>query len=349
MKKVYVFSILTILFVACAAEKQQDISGRIDEYLTELEQTQGFSGAVLIAQAGDVLVSNGYGMADRNSQTPNTAQTRYRIHWVTMPFTALAVMQLQADGKLNVGDEICQYIPECPDYWQGITLHHLLTHTSGVSDWIQPWESEADMPMTGLERVALIKQKGPYADPGEQFRYSENGYIILGCIIEQVSGQAYDEFLKEHIFKPLGMENTGYEGNQVAVGHKTTGQEAPAPDLLFRYSASGLYASVEDLYLWDQALYTEKLLPQEHLKMMFTGYARTPSMDFEDADYGYGWFIGKTLGRRVILHGGGMSGYTSMILRFPDERVTIIVLRNYGIPVYDRLEIELAKIVFGES
>jgi CubicO group peptidase (beta-lactamase class C family) len=345
----HLLPILIALLTACAVGKPKNFAGQVDAYLAELELNQGFSGAVLIARDGEVLLSKGYGMADHESQTPNTSQTSYRIHWITMPFTSIAVMQLQAEGKLNVGDPICHYIPECPDYWRGITLHHLLTHTSGVSDWIQPWDREADKPNTGLERVEQIKHKAPYFEPGEQFRYSENGYIILGAIIEQVSRQPYDEFLREHIFDPLGMGYSGYKGGDVARGYKETGVKAPIPDLLFRYSASGLYSSTEDLYLFDQALYGEQLLPGEYLDMMFTGYAETPSTDFEGANYGYGWFIGKILNRRVIFHGGWMSGYTSMILRFPDEHATIIVLRNTEIPLYDRLEIEMARILFGED
>lgn len=346
--KTVLLIIMLLALTACAVEKPPDIAG-IDAYLSELKQNQEFKGAVLIAKDGDVLLSKGYGMADRESQIPNTPQTRYRIHWLTMPFTAMAIMQLQADGKLDVQDAICQYIPECPDYWQDIMLHHLLTHTSGVSDTIQPWESEADKPTTGLERVEFIKQKAPYFQPGEQLRYCENGYVILGAIIESVSGQAYDDYLKANIFEPLGMENSGYEGNDIAVGFIPTGDEAPISDVLFRYAASGLYSTVEDLYLWDQALYGEALLAQEYLDMMFMGYAETPSVDFKGADYGYGWFIDDLLDRPVIFHGGVMSGYTSTIIRFPDEHVTIIILRNYELLIYDGLEIEIAKIVFGEN
>jgi CubicO group peptidase (beta-lactamase class C family) len=347
MKPYLVVLISMTLLTACASATPQDAIAEVDAYLRELEQNQGFSGSVLIARDGDVLISKGYGMADREQQIPNTPETRYRISLLTMPFTALAVMQLQAEGKLDVQDEICRYIPNCPDYWQEITLHHLLTHTSGVSDWVQPWESEAEKPTTGLERVELIQGKRPYFKPGEELRYCENGYIILGAIIENVSGQTYEEYLSTSIFKPTGMENSGYGGNGIAVGHKPTGAQAPIPDMLFRYSASGLYSTVEDLYLWDQALHGEELLPQEYLDMMFTGYAKTPSADFKGADYGYGWFIGKTLDRQVLLHGGAMSGYSSGIMRFPGEDVTIIVLRNYEIQIYDRLEIELAKMIFG--
>jgi CubicO group peptidase (beta-lactamase class C family) len=199
-----------------------------------------------------------------------------------------------------------------------------------------------------MERVELIKHEPPYFKPGEQLRYSENEYIILGAIIEDVSGQAYDDYLQAHIFEPLRMVNSGYQGSDIAVGYKPDGTEAPTPDLPFRYSASGLHSTVEDLYLWDQALYGEQILAQEYLDMMFTGYAGTPSVDFEGAHYGYGWFTGETLGRRLIFHGGTMSGYTSGIMRFPDERVTIIALRNYEIQTYDRLEIELARMIFND-
>jgi CubicO group peptidase (beta-lactamase class C family) len=145
------------------------------------------------------------------------------------------------------------------------------------------------------------------------------------------------------------MVDTGLVGNGVAVGYKPNGDAAPAPDLLFRYSASGLYSSVQDLYKFDQALIGESLLAREYLDAMFTGYALTPSVDFAGSDYGYGWFIGETLGRKLTFHGGAMSGYSGGLLRFPDERVTIIVLRNYELEIYDRLEIELAEIVFGDK
>lgn len=341
--------ILISMLVACTIPIPQDSAKQIDTYLTDLAQDRKFSGAVLVARDGNILISKGYGMADVENHVANTPQTRFRVHWVTMQFTAMAILMLQAEGKLNVQDPICQYIPECPDFWQGITIHHLLTHTSGISDWIQPWDQAAGKPSTSHQLVDWLKYEPPYFNPGEKFRYSSNGYIILGYIIEKVSGQSYETFLRQHIFTPLGMLNSGYDDNNVAVGYKTIGMKASVPDLLFRYSASGLYSSVEDLYLWDQALYGEQLVPQDYLDMMFTGYARTPSMDFEGAYYGYGWFIGSALNRSVIAHGGMMSGFTAMVLRFPDERVTIIVLRNYEIQVYDRLEIELAKMVFDEK
>lgn len=348
LKAGLVVTFLVAMLIACGTRTAENSAAQIDAYLSQLTREQRFSGSALVARQGEILLSKGYGMGDMENRVPNTPQTRFRIHWITMQFTATAVLMLQAAGKLNVQDSICQYIPDCPDYWQGISLHHLLTHTSGLSDWVQPWESAAERPTSSLELVDHLKHEPPYFEPGEGFRYSENGYVVLGYIIEKVSDQRYDIFLQQRIFEPLGMANSGYGNEEVAVGYNPIGTKAPDPDLLFRYSASGLYASVEDLYRWDQALYSTQLLPQEYMDRMLSGYVRTPSVDIEEADYGYGWFIGKVLNRRVIAHGGSMAGYTAMFLRFPDDRATIVVLRNYGLDVYDHLEIELAKMVFGE-
>ena len=335
-----------VLLTACTPPNLQNNIQEIDTYLSQLSRDQTFSGAVLIAQGDEILLSKGYGMADVENRIPNTPDTRFRIHWITMQFTAMAVMMLQAEGKLNVEDHICPFIPDCPEYWDGITIHHLLTHTSGVSDWIQPWDSTAEIPTSALQLVEQIKHKPPYFEPGTDFRYSENGYLILGYVIGKVSEHSYVSFLQQRIFNPLGMKYSGYEDGKIAIGYKSNGQPAPKPDLLFRFSASGLFSSVEDLYLWDQALCADELISREYLDKIFTGYAETPSTDFEGSKYGYGWFIGEILERPVVFHGGMMAGYQAMILRFLEDGVTIIVLRNRETQIYDRLEIKLTEMLF---
>ncbi len=334
-----------ILLGACTLRTPRSIAAQIDDHLEERSRAESFSGSVLIAQDGQILLDKGYGFANQDLGVPNTPQTRYRIHWLSMPVSAIAILMLQADGKLRVDQKICQYVPDCPGSWQEITIHHLLTHTSGISDRIQVW---TDRPVTTLDVITHLGHEAPFFTPGEQFRYSNNGYLLLGFIIEKASGSGYENFIRRNIFEPLEMDHSGLTGNGLAVGYNKGGTAVPPPDLLFRYSASGLYSSVADLFRLDQALYGRELISDQEKLQMFTGYIRTPSVDIEDADYGYGWFVGKILGRRVLAHGGMMSGYTSMLLRFPDERVTIIVLRNAEIEVYDRLEIELAKLVFGE-
>jgi CubicO group peptidase (beta-lactamase class C family) len=329
---------------------------RVDAYLDQLAREGQFSGSVLVAQNGEIQLSQGYGWADIENQVPNTPQTRFRIHWLTMPFTALGILMLQAQNKLDVQDPICDYITDCPEYWQGITIHHLLTHTAGLSDYVQPWHGDSDRPANSPQLIDRFKGKPPYFPPGEDLRYSANGYIVLGHIIERVSGETYESFLRREVFEPLGMENTGYgHHSQMAAGYRpvrdraSIGDRAPVPDLLFRYSAGGLYSSAEDLYRWDRALHNEELLPREYLDLMFTGYTRTPSVDIDEADYGYGWFVGRVLDRPALVHAGVGTGFAATLLRFPREQVTIIVLRNYGLDLYGRLEIELARMLFEES
>lgn len=193
------FILIIAIFAAlagCSLSLSPGSAAEIDAYLSQLSRRREFSGAVLIASDGEILLSEGYGMADYEDNVENTPQTRFRIHWVTMPFTATAVIMLQAEGIIDVEDSICKYIPECPSFWQGISIHHLLTHTSGVSDWVQPWDEISGTPSTSLQLVEQIKGQPPYFEPGEEFRYSNNGYIVLGYIIEKASGMSYETFLQ---------------------------------------------------------------------------------------------------------------------------------------------------------
>ncbi len=343
------FCLLVLLLSACSPPTPADQIGKVEDRLAKLALEGEFSGSVLIAHQGDVLMSEGYSWADIANQILNSAQTRYPIDWLTAPFTSLLIMMLYADGALDVHDPICLYISGCPAYWQGISIHHLLNHTAGVSDWIQPWDQEADRPEDSTGIVDQIKGNPPEFQAGEGFRYCANGYLLLGHIIEEVSGQPYEDFLRERIFEPLRMANTSLEGYDAAKGYNEGQGPVPAMDPLFRFSARGLFSSVEDLYLFDQALFAGELIAQEYLDIIFRGYALTPSIDFERSEYGYGWFVGDLFGRPLLFHGGGMSGYTSMLMRFPEDQLTIIVLRNQGMWIYDGLEKELAGILFDED
>ncbi len=348
-KNALLLCLMAIVMNSCSQSKPQENIRQIEHYLDRLAAEGEFSGSVLIAHQGDILVRKGYGFADVENQILNTPLTRYPIDWLTAPFTSLAVMMLYADGDLDLYDPICAYISDCPEYWQGISIHHLLTHTSGISDWIQPWDQDADRPETALEIVDQIKGKPPEFTAGEGFRYCTNGYLILGYIIEQVSGDPYEEFLNRRIFVPLGMTNTSLDSRNVAQGYNDGVGPVPLMDPLFRYSARGLYSTVEDLHRFDQALFSNELIGQSYLDMNFTGYVKTPSIDFEGSEYGYGWFVGELFEKPVLFHGGGLSGYTSMLMHFPDEQLTIIVLRNQGMWMYDGLEKELAGLIFGEE
>lgn len=329
-------------------EKAQAIASGVDALLSSLARQGAFSGSVLVAQGDQVVLSQGYGLADREKGTPNTPGTRFRLGSVTKPFTAMAVLILQAEGKLNVQDRICTCIEDCPAAWQDITIHHLLTHTSGIADLTeQPdFDRRKATPSPPLQTIARFKDLPLGFRPGEEWRYSNSGYIVLGAIIEQVSGQSYEAFLQQHIFDPLEMSDTGYDHNRddLAVGYADRSRKADYIDMSIPFAAGGLYSTVEDLYRWDRALTTDRLIPRELLDQMFTPQA--PTREYGGAGYGYGWFIGKPFGRSWIGHAGGIEGFSAIDSWFPDDETYIILLMNQQDIGPFRILEQIQKIVF---
>lgn len=323
----------------------RDIISQADAYLSKLTKARLFSGSVLIARNGKVLIRKGYGQADREKHLVNTAQTKFRIGSLTKQFTAMAILILQARGKLNVQDRICFYLSECPATWQKITLHHLLTHTSGIPDFARfpDYQTTQGSPSSPTQTIARFKDKPLDFQPGEKFSYSNSGYVVLGAIIEQASGKRYEAFLQENIFVPLQMVDSGYNHNNgdLAIGYRNQTNLADFIDMSIPYAAGGLYSTVEDLYRWDQALYTDKLISKSLRDKMFTS--------FGGFGYGYGWGIGKEGDRPVISHIGGMQGFSSSIARYPNDKVVIIVLSNREDGNSGDIGLQLAKIVFGEK
>jgi CubicO group peptidase (beta-lactamase class C family) len=325
-------------------------ASKIDKFLNSLTEKEAFTGAVLVAQNGEVLLSQGYGLADRDKNLPNTPQTKYRLAALTKQFTAMAILMLQAQDKLNVQDPICRYISECPVAWQDITIHHILTHTSGM-----PGIPDAELPMakptTPEQTIALLKDKPLAFAPGERWSYSNTGYMVLGYIIEQVSGLPYGAFLQKYIFEPLQMKDTGYGQNDGSLaigytGYHSEWTEADYVDVTVPYAAGGLYSTVEDLYRWDQALYTEQLISKELLDVMFTPYV--PAPDFADMEYGYGWVIGEANDHQIVWHPGGFDGFAADIDRYIDDKVTIIVLSNRDTTDCGITD-QIARIIFEEQ
>lgn len=308
------------------------LTSEIDKALNVLTDRETFTGAVLVAQNGELLLSQGFGLADRDRNLPNTPQTKYRLGSITKQFTAMAILMLQAQEKLNVQDPVCRYIPECPATWQDITIHHLLTHTSGIPNFTDFPDYVATRATPSPPEHTLVRFKDRPLDfqPGEQWSYSNSGYIVLGYIIEQASGQSYEMFLQQEIFEPLQMQDTGYDHNDgnLAMGYTGTRslwREADYIDMSIPYAAGALYSTVEDLYRWDQALYTEQLVSQELLDLMFTPHVDIPGTG---VSYGYGWFVGEMKNHKFVAHGGGIEGFVTEMRRFIDDKVTIIILSN---------------------
>jgi|GEM_PF-2862025 len=309
---------------------EPDMLERVEVWLSRMAVDETFSGSILIAQDGEVLLNRGYGSADRELGISNTPQTRFRLGSVTKQFTAMAILILQSQGRLNVQDPICRYIEDCPAAWEDITIHHLLTHTSGIIPMVM---NSGSLPITPAKLLALFKDAPLNFQPGEKFSYSNCGYWVLGYIIEQVSGQSYKDFIQQAIFEPLEMHDSGYDQDVpgLALGYKDQYSIATASlvsDSSFPYSAGALYSTVEDLYRWDQALFTDQLIPLELLDQMFTPHISQYPDVVGSVAYGYGWMVLDDLGRRVVGHGGAIEGFRAWIIRYPNDHITIIGLSN---------------------
>jgi CubicO group peptidase (beta-lactamase class C family) len=308
-----------------------------DALLTGLVAQQSFRDSVLIAQSGRVILSKGYDWADVARHVPNTPRTPFRIGSITKQFTALAILQLQERGKLQVHDHLSDYLSPCPVAWRPVTLHHLLTHTSGIPDYTTFPSFSALMarPHTPAQLIALFRDKPLDFAPGTRWRYSNSGYVLLGYLIETLSDRTYAQFLEQSIFTPLRLTGTGYDlvhptRPGQATGYATWARTTAAIDLSVAYAAGGLSSTVEDLYLWDRALTGghPALASARTLRQMFTPYAPTNPADPHSVAYGYGWFIGYEGSHREMEHTGDINGFLSANQLYPNDDLTIIYLSN---------------------
>ncbi|MFZ0064495.1 MAG: serine hydrolase [Pyrinomonadaceae bacterium] len=334
--------------VTLASPSTQEITRKVEEYMNAAMRINRFSGAVLLARDGQPIESRGYGMANIELGVPNSPETVFRLGSVTKQFTAMAVVMLQERGKLSVNDPICKYLTDCPPAWQPITIKNLLTHTAGIPNYTEfpDFVKTAAVDTTPAELTSRFRDKPLQFALGEKYAYSNSGYYLLGTIIERASGKAYADFLQENIFAPLGMKDTGYDNPVRIINHRAAGYartndgfiNAAPISMSTAYAAGALYSTVGDLLLWDQALYTEKLVSRKSLNEAFTPFK---------SNYGYGWSIGKRFDRQVIAHGGGIFGFSSYIARYPADRVTVIVLSNVEGAPSGEIANSLAAIVFG--
>ena len=295
-------------------------------------------------------------MADRDHDVPNTPQTIFRLGSVTKQFTAMAILQLQQMGKLNVQDPICPYVQECPAAWQPITIHQLLTHTSGIPELtaLPTFPDFKKRPATPAETIDLFRELPLDFTPGEEWSYSNSGYIVLGAIVEAASGEPYCDFVEKHITQPLQMVNTGCDFHLPVTANRAQGYSdsdtvADDIDMSIPFSAGGLISTVEDLFRWDQALYTTELLPQSLLDRLFMPMAPIPAPNGAEEAYGYGWVIGEQFNQPRIWHRGSIEGFLSEIDRYPDHHDTIIVLSNREDVDLPGVTSEIARMVFGDQ
>ena len=330
----------------------QDLAPKFDEYLSEITKQGRFTGSALVSRDGKVIFSKGYGLANAEFDIPNTPQTKFRLGSVTKQFTAVAILLLQERGKLSVQDSVCKFFDNCPEAWKEVTVHHLLTHTGGLPNFTNfPDYPKTMMIPTSMESlIARFKDKPLDFKPGEKWNYSNSGYVALGHIVEKVAGESYESFLRKNVFDPLKMMSTGYDHHETILKNRATGYalnkgrkvNSPPIDMTIPHGAGALYSTVEDLFIWNEALFSDKLLSAKSREAMMTPVKN---------GYGYGIGMNEQLKRKTVSHSGGINGFSTILVRFPEEKITIVVLRNadYGSPNPGKIALDLAAIVFGEK
>ena len=336
---------------AGASPQTPSTTSRMEQIVQDSVSRKVFMGTVLVARDDEILLDKGYGFANLELDVPDTPATKFRLGSVTKEFTAAAIMLLQERGKLSVNDLVKKYMPDAPAAWDKITIFNILTHTSGIPNYTSFPEYPAlqGIPTTPQKLVARFIDKPLDFQPGERYSYSNSGYIVLGYLIEKLSGESYEKFLQENIFTPLGMNDSGYDSNTAIIPHRAEGY-APSPtggvvnadytDMTVPFAAGALYSTTEDLLRWEKGLYGGKLLKPDSLVMMTTPFKN---------NYAFGLEVRTVNGHKVINHGGGIQGFNTMVAYYPDDKLEVIVLSNINGAAPQDLSTKLAAVVHGEK
>lgn len=323
----------------------------MDQIAKSYASERQFMGTVLVARGSQVLFSKGYGSADLEWDIPNAPNTKFRLGSVTKQFTAASILLLEERGKLSVSDSIKKYVPDAPAAWDKITVYHVLTHTSGIPNFTSfpDYEKFSAFAATPAELVARFRDKPLDFEPGEKWNYSNSGYLLLGYLIEKISGESYEKFVRENIFTPLGMQDSGYDSNSAVIPHRASGyalvnkkyENAGFVHMTIPHAAGALYSTTEDLLKWEQGLFGGKVLKPASLQKMTTPFKN---------NYAFGLSVETAGGHKVISHGGGIQGFVTDLEYYPDDKLTVVVLENVtGAAPPGEIGRKLAAVAQGDS
>lgn len=334
---------------AAAGGKAQSFGQLADAYFRAKAAQGVFSGAVIIAYDGKPLLRRAYGLADREHDIPARIEDEFQIASTTKTFTAAAVGRLVAEGKLSFDDPISRYLPDAPAAWQGIAVAHLLSHESGIPEYSATTNSFRALmraQRTPQEIVALVDRLPLSFPPGSKYRYTNSEFVLLGLIIERVSGKPYETYIRETLLEPLHLEHTGVTHAQALMPDRAHGymkgddggwENAFYIDPSMLYAAGSMYSTVDDLLAWDRALYGGRLLPAALRERMQTDRGH---------EYGLGFFVDSVDGHAFVGHAGSLPGFETDFQRFRDAPLTFIILSNsYRAPA-EKMTRELAAIYF---
>jgi CubicO group peptidase (beta-lactamase class C family) len=332
--------------VLCQAQD----AARMDQVVQSYVANKTFMGTALVAKGDHVLFSKGYGFANLEWNIPNAPNTKFRLGSVTKQFTAASILLLEERGKLKTDDPIKKYIPEAPAAWDKITLFHILTHTAGIPNFTSfpDYPKIGPFPTTAAKLLESFRDKPLDFDPGTKWNYSNSGYVVLTYVIEKVSGESYEKFVRDNIFTPLGMKDSGYDSNEAIIPNRASGyspgrngfENAGFVHMTVPQGAGALYSTTEDLLKWEQGLFGGKVLKPESLEKMTRPFLQ---------NYAFGLSVETLSGRKVISHNGGIQGFNTNLTYYPDDKLTIVVLSNVNGPAPDELARKLAAVAHGEQ
>lgn len=332
---VFLLVALSLQAAAQAPAESNGLSSAINQELEKVFKPNEPGAAVIAVKDGQVVFRKGYGMANLELGVAIEPDMIFRIGSVTKQFTAVSILMLMEQGKLNLTDEITKFLPDYPTQGHKITIEHLLTHTSGIKsytnlpEWLPLWRKD----MTMTELIDLFKNKPMEFAPGDNWNYNNSAFVLLGAIIEKITGQSYGDFVEKNIFAPLGMKQSFYDNTQRVIPRRAAGYSkngsgyanAQYLSMSQPHAAGSLMSTVDDLAKWDAALYTEKLVKQESLKKAWTPFVMNGG---KPTNYGYGWGISTLQGEKIISHGGGINGFTCEAIRLPESKVYVAILTN---------------------
>ncbi len=347
MRTIQCAIVLVLLVFGAASSSAQD-AARVEDVVQSYVRARTFAGAVLVARGSDVILSKGYGAANLEWDVPNTPATRFRLGSVTKQFTAASILLLEERGKLTLDDPIGKHVPDAPAAWDKITIYNLLTHTSGIPNFTSlPDYASLKLQQTPVAKtIATVRDKPLDFAPGERMSYSNSGYLVLGYVIELVTGGSYETFVIDNIFTPLGMKDSGYDSNTRIIPRRAAGY-MPSPSgpvnagyvhMSIPHAAGALYSTTEDLLRWEQGLFAGKVISTASLAKMTTPFK---------SDYALGVVVQTASGRKVVQHGGGIDGFNTYLAYYPDTKVTVAVLANINGNAPAQMAAKLADVAHG--
>jgi len=334
---VFILFILSPVVIAQAYRANKDASdskvSQADSLFKSYNTRNTSAISAMVIKDGKIIYNHSFGLADIENKVPATPLTNYRIASVTKQFTAMCIMMLKEDGKLALDDKLNKFFPSLPGYTSNITIQQMLNHTSGLPDYGDLVSPGITRPLNDTDVLHLLeKTEKRVFEPGARFAYSNTAYVLLGLIIEKVSGMPFKDFLRKRVFIPLNMRQTTVNSQTDSIPNRAYGYNLRDGRLkkedqsLYSYllGDGGIYSSVADFYKWDQALYTNKLVKPATLKEIFTQSSRENPVQA----HGYGWYIDEKFGKKRVSHSGGTTGFSSFYVRYPAIRFSIIVFAN---------------------